>query len=95
MREDRQTAAPPELQPQAVQAAHDTRGSSPRDDGWFAAPLIAIVAVVCCAGPLLLAALVASGAGAWLLAHGYVIGAAVLALAAMLAWVIRARLSRG
>jgi len=52
--------------------------------------------VVCCAGPLLLGVLAASGAGAWLAAHGYAIGAAALvAVAAFLAWRIRVRLIRG
>ena len=63
--------------------------------GWLATPAIAILAVVCCAGPLLLGALAATGTGAWLGAHGYTFGAAALiVLAAVLAWRIRARLSR-
>jgi len=64
-------------------------------DSRFGAPVIAVFAVVCCAGPLLLGALAASGTGAWLLAHGYLIGAAALSLAALLGWAIRARFSRG
>lgn len=57
---------------------------------------MAIVAVVCCAGPLFVGALAATGAGAWLAAHGYTIGAAALVvLAALLAWRIRERMSRG
>ena len=65
-------------------------------DGWLATPAIAILVVVCCAGPLLLASLAATGAGAWLAAHGYPIGAAaLLVLGAFLAWRTRARLSRG
>jgi len=63
--------------------------------GWLATPVIAIIAVVCCAGPLLLGALAATGAGAWLAAHGYTLGTAVLVvLAALLAWRISARTSR-
>jgi cytochrome c biogenesis protein CcdA len=58
--------------------------------------VIAIIAVVCCAGPLLLGALAATGAGAWLATHGYTLGAAALiVLAALLAWRINARISRG
>ena len=65
-------------------------------DGWLATPAIAILVVVCCAGPLLLASLAATGAGAWLAAHGYPIGAAaLLVLASLFAWRIRARTSRG
>ena len=65
-------------------------------EGWLATPAIAILVVVCCAGPLLLASLAATGTGAWLAAHGYPIGgAALLVLAALLAWRIRARMSRG
>lgn len=64
-------------------------------EGWLAGPLIAIVAVVCCAGPLLLVVIAASGAGAWLASNGYAIGAAaLLVIAAALAWRIRARLRR-
>jgi len=44
----------------------------------------------------LIGALAAAGAGAWLATHGYAIGAAaLLVVAAVLAWRIRARLSRG
>ncbi len=54
-----------------------------------------ILLVVCCAGPLLLGVLAASGAGAWLVTHGYAIGgAAVLVVAGILAWRIRVRISR-
>lgn len=74
-----------------------TKESGPlRSGGWLAAPVVAIVAVVCCAGPLLFAALVASGGGAWLGAHGYSVGAtALIVLAAILAWGIRKRMSKG
>jgi len=73
-----------------------SREQSRRVDSWLAGPAIAIVAVVCYAGPLLLGVLAASGAGAWLAAHGYAIGAAALvAVAAFLAWRIRVRLVRG
>jgi len=73
-----------------------SRNQSRRVDSWLAGPLIAIVAVVCCASTLLLGVLAAGGAGAWLAAHGYAIGAAALvAVAAFLAWRIRVRLVRG
>jgi hypothetical protein len=56
---------------------------------------VAILAVVCCAGPVLVAALLATGAGAWLAAHGYTVGAAALLMVvAVLAWRIRVRMSR-
>jgi hypothetical protein len=68
----------------------------PGPASWLAAPAVAILAVVCCAGPLLLAAVAASGGGAWLAAHGYTLGAAALiVIAALLAWMIRTRMSRG
>ncbi len=61
----------------------------------LATPGIVILLVVCCAGPLLLGVLAASGAGAWLVTHGYAIGgAAVLVVAGILAWRIRVRVSR-
>jgi hypothetical protein len=64
-------------------------------EGWLATPVIAVIAVVCCTGPLLLGALAASGSGAWLAAHGYVLGtAAMVALPALLVWRIKAHLSR-
>jgi hypothetical protein len=69
---------------------------TPKPSGWLATPLIALVALVCCAGPLLLGAMAATGAGAWLAAHGYSLGAAAFVLlAAVLAWRIRARISQG
>jgi hypothetical protein len=69
--------------------------SSRRDESWFVAPLLVIVAVVCCAGPILVAALAATGAGAWLAWRGFIIGAAVLfGLALLLASLVRARLIR-
>jgi hypothetical protein len=81
------------LTDQAPPAAPDR---APGLKGWLATPVIAIIAVVCCAGPLLLGALAATGAGAWLAAHGYTLGAAALiVLAALLAWRISARVSRG
>ena len=68
----------------------------PRPAGWLAAPAVAILAVVCCAGPLLVVTVAASGGGAWLAAHGYTLGApALIVLAALLAWMIRTRMSRG
>jgi hypothetical protein len=73
-----------------------TKGDSLRPAGWLAAPAVAIVAVVCCAGPLLFAALLASGGGVWLAAHGYTLGAtALIVLAVILAWWIRTRMRKG
>ncbi len=61
-----------------------------------ATPAILILVVVCCAAPLLIGALAAAGAGAWLAGHGYAIGgAALLVVAAFLVWRIRGRLIRG
>ena len=75
-------------------AAPDGRVSGLK--GWLATPVIAIIAVVCCAGPLLLGALAATGAGAWLAAQGYALGAATLAvLAALFAWRFSARMRQG
>ncbi len=85
----------------AAAADSDRAPASSRDhsreaDGWLTGTLIAIFVVVCCAGPLLIGALAAAGAGAWLATHGYAIGAtALLVVAAAFAWRIRARLSRG
>ncbi len=91
--ESRRTAQP------ADSAEHDpARPFNQRRglDGWLATPVIAIIAVVCCAGPLLLGALAATGAGAWLATHGYTLGAAALVvLGALLAWRVRAWMSRG
>ncbi len=61
----------------------------------LATPAVVIPLVVCCAGPLLLGVLAASGAGAWLVTHGYAIGgAAVLVVAGIFAWRIRVRINR-
>jgi len=58
--------------------------------------VIAIIAVVCCAGPLLLGALAATGEGRLAGHAGYTLGAAALVvLGALLAWRVRARMSRG
>ena len=77
------------------QAPLVTRDRAPATRGWLATPAVAILAVVCCTGPLLLGALAATGGGAWLGAHGYIIGAAgLIAMAALLAWRINARTRR-
>ena len=75
------------------QAPGNPRTDASRLAGSLATPVIAILAVVCCAAaPLLLGALVVTGAGAWLAAHGYTLGAAALiVLAAVLAWRISTR----
>ena len=97
--ESRRTEAPadpPESSVSADQAPAAPHDRAPGLKGWLATPVIAIIAVVCCAGPLLLGALAATGAGAWLAAHGYTLGAsALIVLAAFLAWRIGARMSRG
>lgn len=96
--ESRQPAAPadlPEPKTQTARLPGAHLDSPPRSQGSFAVPLIAVFAGLCCAGPLLLGVLAASAVGAWLLAHGYLIGAAGLALVALVAWALRARLSRG
>ncbi len=86
----------PKVSSAADQTAATSRDLARGRDGWLATPMIASIAVVCCAGPLLLGALAASAAGAWLAAHGYTLGAAALvALAALLAWRISAQISRG
>jgi len=51
---------------------------------------------VCCAGPLLLGALIASGAGGWLATHGFVVGGvAAVVIAAVLASRAWLRVRRG
>jgi thiosulfate reductase cytochrome b subunit len=70
--------------------------ASPASDSGWAAPAAAILVVVCCAGPLLLGFVVATGAGGWLAAHGFVMRAAALVfLAAILALGAWARARRG
>ncbi len=97
--ESQRTAAPADA-PES-DASRDQTSAAPRDrapdlKGWLATPVIAIIAAVCCASPLLLAALAATGAGAWLAAHGNTIGAAALVvLGAILAWRITAGMGRG
>lgn len=79
-----------------VRAPANSRDHDREGDGWLTGTMIGIVLVVCCAGPLLIGAVAATGAAAWLAAHGYELGAvALLVIAAALAWRIRARLSRG
>ena len=88
-------ADPAEPRVSANQAPSAPSPRAPGTMGWLATPAIAILAVVCCAGPLLLGALAATGTGAWLGAHGYTLGgAALIVIAAVLAWRIRARMSR-
>lgn len=76
-----------------IQARPDSGG-----DGWLAAvaaPGLVLLAVVCCAGPLLAAALLATGAGTWLAANGYLLGALTLfAIAAGVVWLLLARISQ-
>jgi len=83
---------PESIGPPARASARDDRSGL---ESRLATPAIVILLVVCCAGPLLLGALAAGGAGAWLVTHGYAIGgAAVLVVAGILAWRIRVRINR-
>lgn len=55
--------------------------------GRLAVPVLALLALVCCAGRLLIVALATAGAGAWLAAHGFALaGAVLMALAVVVAW---------
>ncbi len=84
-------AEPPESI--GVLARPEARDARSGLEGRLAAPAIMILVVVCCAGPLLLGVLAASGAGAWLVTHGYaIVGAAVLLVTGILAWRIRVRI---
>ena len=50
--------------------------------GWLGTAAVAGLAVICCAGPLLVVGLASLGAGAWLAAHGlWLLGGLVLLLA--------------
>jgi hypothetical protein len=90
------SAGPRERNASGAQTPDALPDGTPKPSGWLATPLIALVALVCCAGPLLLGAMAATGAGAWLAAHGYSLGAAAFVfLTAVLAWRIRARMSQG
>ncbi len=62
---------------------------------WLGAPALAVLMMLCCGGPLLVGALAATGAGAWLGTHGYPLAAAALiVVAGVLAWRARARVTR-
>ena len=60
--------------------------------GWLGTLALVAVPVVCCGLPLLVAALIATGAGAWLAVHGYLLAIPSVALAAAL---LAARYVRG
>ena len=93
---DRRQTETRDESPQTAPRPSAPPGDAARLEGWLAAPATVILVVLCCAGPLLIGALAAAGAGAWLAGHGYAIGAAaLLVMAAFLAWRIRVRLSRG
>ncbi len=68
----------------------EERGAPARatgSQGWWASATLVVLPVLCCGLPLLVAALVATGAGTWLAAHGYMVAAPVLGLAtAFLVW---------
>jgi hypothetical protein len=91
-RRDSTAQAAPEREPSQSERA---RGG----EGWpalLAAPVFLFLALLCCGGPLLAGALVATGAGAWLAGHGYLLGALLLLiLAAVLLWRWRLRVTRG
>jgi len=91
-RYDGRAETPESIEAPARANARDARSGL---EGRLASPAIVILLVVCCAGPLLLGVLAASGAGAWLVTHGSAIGgAAALGVAGILAWRIRVRISR-
>ncbi|GAC1511093.1 MAG: hypothetical protein NVS1B3_14100 [Candidatus Dormibacteraceae bacterium] len=93
--EDRRPVEPAQSKLQETPLPMKEGESSRRPVGSLVAPAVAILAAVCCAGPILVAALAASGAGVWLAAQGYTVGAATLILlAAILAWWIRRLTSR-
>lgn len=60
-----------------------TRSSTGRhgDPGWLAALALVALPALCCAGPVLVAALVASSAGAWLAGHGSLLALPAAAVA--------------
>ena len=50
--------------------------------GWLGAVAVAVLAIICCAGPLLAVGAVSLGVGAWLAAHGlWLLGGLALLLA--------------
>ena len=56
-------------------------------EGWLGTLALVALPALCCGVPLLAAALVASGAGAWLAAHGSLLAIpAVVLAAALLVW---------
>jgi hypothetical protein len=87
--------------PQSLEAKESDRHqvdepTSPSSATWWAIPAAALLVAICCAGPLLLGALVATGAGAWLADHGFLLGAAALiAVAATLSVAAWFRIRQG
>ncbi len=67
-----------ELRPVPLERAPS---AASRSDSW--GYLLFVVPAVCCGGPLLLAAVVASGAGAWLAANRLMVGAVLAATIAL------------
>ena len=56
-------------------------------EGWLGTAALVALPVLCCGVPLLVAALVATGAGAWLAGHGSLLAIpAVVLAAALLVW---------
>ncbi len=62
--------------------------------GWVATLSVIAVPAICCALPLLVAALVATGAGPWLALHGHVLAVGVVAVSAGLVTALLVRVSR-
>ena len=58
----------------------ETRRAAERE-GWMGTLALVALPVLCCGLPLLAAALVSTGAGAWLVAHGSLLAVPVLGLA--------------
>lgn len=83
----------PDLPPPPDQAP--APGPSPDDDrpsvpGMLGIASVAVLGVLCCAGPALIAAGVLGGLGAWLL-NLWLIGAAVLLALGVVGWRLRHR----
>jgi len=66
------------------------------DPGWVGTVALVALPVICCGLPLLVAGLVATGAGAWLATNGSLLAIPAVVLAAGLLWVrnLRMRNSR-
>ncbi len=84
------------LEANAFDGRQVTEPTPPSSDTRWAVPAAALLVAICCAGPLLLGAVVAIGAGAWLANHGFLLGAAALiVVATILSVATRFRVSHG